>query len=89
MSRQWRGRKRPWPSRCAGLRARALALPYETADVLKGPKPRNNESRSKIGQKEVRGLTGKIGQKYRKTCIFDLFLTYFARKPPDLLLTYF
>ena len=59
---------------------------YETADVLKGPKPRN---RSKIGQKQVRGVRGKVDQKHRKTSIFDLLLTCSAPNPRDLLLTYF
>ena len=34
-------------------------------------------------------VRGKIGQKYRKTCVFDLILTSFAPNPPDLLLAYF
>ena len=29
----------------------SVLFTYETADVLKGPKPRNNSNRSKIGQK--------------------------------------
>ena len=29
---------------------------YEIADVLKGPKPRNNQNRSKMGQSRSRGL---------------------------------
>ena len=59
------------------------------ADMLQGLKPPNNSNWSKVGHKQVEGVRGKIAQKYRKTCIFDLILSYFAPNPFNLFLTYF
>ena len=42
-----------------------------------------------LGQKQVLGGAGERGQKYGKSCILDLFLTYFADTPENLFLTNF
>ena len=64
--------------------------------LLEAPKTPKKSSRSKVGLEVGFGgvpeSRSKVGQKYTKSYIFDLLLTYFQGPPrnllPDLLLTY-
>ena len=65
-----------WLWHCAGAKG------SQNPEILK-----IGQNRSKVGPERVRGK--RRSQKYRKTCILDLFLTYFTPNSPDLLLRYF
>ena len=53
------------------------------------PKSLEEIGQPKIGPNKVLGTSLKVGQKYRKSSIFDLFLTYFQGGARDLFWTYF
>ena len=67
---------------------------HKSRDVRNEPQPLNPNKLKKL-KKEVRKRFWGVGQEYRKSCIFDLFLTYFVGTPPpskptfDLFLNYF